>query len=678
MTKRYTPFRLILLLALFVIPYLLRANGDPTNPPTSGPKDPDLSALRVGHCNPITLPVVNCATQQIELSAYVSWTFSGLLEPIVATWNTGQVAHKITITNADLPGQWNWDASGTGCEPNHWNTDYNQPGTFFTGDLVLESFGAICPGESTVIDVESGGYDFPNYNWSPPNPTGQLTPYEIFAPGNYSLTVVDQIGCPFTEQINIPLSPTVNPVLSGTPQMCPEGDTGMVQVNQMWNAYMWGNGQTTNSIVITEPGLYEVTVTNNFGCTGVGLFGVLSGEVGAFPISMTAPAICVGQPDTLRVVGGYSSYMWSNNVSGITNIVTQPGTYTVTVTNFIGCTGTGSVTVAPLPTPTIAITTTPFCPGDTSTLTVTGGNFPNYSWSGGQTGNPIIATQPGTYTVTVSGATICATSTNVALVQNPAPTTTIANPAQLNCSLPQTMIDAGGTSSGPQFSYTWTTVGGNFVSGQDSLTPVVNAAGTYTLVTTNTTTGCTSSASVTVTSDMQAPPAPAGNPATLTCAVTNFNIGPALPPADTTLLPVWSTVGGNIVSGQNSWNPNVDAPGTYILTVTNPANNCTSTASVLISEDVAAPNSLIAPPSQLTCTMNTVALDGSGSSSGPNFNYQWSTLDGTISGNTNTAVSAAASVGTYTLLVTNSTNGCTATSSVTVTADVNIDRKSVV
>ncbi len=268
---------------------------------------------------------------------------------------------------------------------------------------------------------------------------------------------------------------------------------------------------------------------------------------------MTAPLICPGDPDTLRVVGGFSQYLWSNGTFGITNIVTQPGTYSVTVSNIHGCTNTGSVTVGLKPTPTLSASSTPFCPGGASTVTVSGGPPSSYLWSNSQTGNPITVSVPGTYTVTVSNATICPATASVSVNQSPAPITLIGQPSQLNCSFPQTVLNASASSSDSNHVFLWTTVGGNFVSGQNTLTPTVDASGTYTLLITNSLTGCTSSASVTVTSNMQAPPAPVGAPSTLTCTVTTLNIGPLSPPMDTTLVPSWSAgPGGNIVSGQGT------------------------------------------------------------------------------------------------------------------------------
>ena len=337
MTERHTFFRLILPFALFVVPYLLYANGEPVNgnPLNGGPDNPEAIDSKLGHCNPIVLPVINCVTHTIELSAFVNWAFTGVLEPFVANWNTGQVAHKITVVP---PGAWSWDPSVTTCEQSHWANEYNQPGTFFLGNIDITSTGAICSGGSVLLNVDVDNYPFTTYLWSPENPTGALSPFEAFEPGVYSLELRDELNCPFMEQINLPLSPPLNPSASGPPFMCPEGDTANIQVNQVWTSYAWSTGDTSKIIQILEPGGYNVTVTNQFGCTGETTVGIQSGAVNAVPISMTAQKICVGDRDTLRVVGGFVSYLWSNGVSNITNIVTQPGTYAVTVTNAYGCT----------------------------------------------------------------------------------------------------------------------------------------------------------------------------------------------------------------------------------------------------------------------------------------------------------------------------------------------------
>jgi len=685
MTQCYTRFCLLFSFMLFLLPLSLKANGHPTNgapnkeaPPSKAPfqySQATLDSLTAiyGHCNPITVAVPNCATKTITLSAFVQFLFSGQNLPIVVQWNTGEFAHSIIVTP---PGAWEWDPlsdpNSSGCEQSHWENTYTAQGIFFDGPLVVNGPLGICP--ETEYELTVSGLDsviLTSVEWTPGGSSS--IPLSINGPGTYSLTIEDEFGCPFTDNIIIPLSPPVLPILSGPIGMCSEADTGFVQVFPNFNQYIWENGETTNPLMVTEPGTYTVTVTNHLGCTGTREYWIPATDVPEININMNLPALCPGQSSILTADFGYSNYSWSNNGQSVIIIVSQAGTYTVTVTNSFGCTNTGSATLDSLPTPPISISTTPFCPGGSSSLTASGApGAPNYVWSNAQTTNPISVSTPGTYSVVVTGAGFCTNTASVVVTQLPPPLTVISPPAQITCAFPQTVLNATTSSSGANFVPTWSTVGGNFVSGQNTLTPTVNAPGTYTLLITNTSTGCTSSTSVTVTSNQVNPPAPVGNPATLTCAVTNLNIGPLPAPTDTLMKPAWATVGGNIVSGQSSWNPNVNDPGMYILTVTNTSNGCTSTASVNINEDVASPTAQIAPPSQLTCTMSTTALNGNGSSTGPNFTYQWSTSNGTITGPTNTLNTTAGAVGTYTLMVTNTTNGCTDTISTMVTADLNI------
>lgn len=61
----------------------------------------------------------------------------------------------------------------------------------------------------------------------------------------------------------------------------------------------------------------------------------------------------------------------------------------------------------------------------------------------------------------------------------------------LNCAVSQINLDGTKSANGNGYSYLWETVDGNIVSGASTPTPLVNAAGTYTLTITNETTGCT-------------------------------------------------------------------------------------------------------------------------------------------------------------------------------------------
>lgn len=658
----------LLFAAIWIWPGLAFAHlaGDPTRPD---------SLARLGHCTTVIVADTNCATHKVTLSAFVDWTFTGIRQPVVPIWSNGLAAHKISVSP---PGTWSWDANGTSagsCEPWHSFNSITIEGSFFEDSIDIMGPTSLCDyDDPQELTTNINGYsEFIDFVWSPPNPAGIAEPYPISGPGTISLMVTDAFGCMTSDQITIIDIPPVSATLIGPLRMCPEGDTGVVSVQNpgLFTNIQWENGEMTPEITINEPGNYQVTVTESHGCTGFGSISVPSGEVSPFSISSSSPGLCPGQRDTLRVLGGFASYAWSNQVMTLTNIVSQAGTYTVTVTNSFGCTGTNSVTVAPLLPPVIQINSTPLCPGDTAVLTAIGGG--QYAWSSGQSASAIIATIPGTYSVTVTGVGICTTSTTTVLDFASAPAIAISAPASLNCLVKQVALDGANSSTGPNFSQLWTTLDGHFVSGDSTLNPLVDAPGTYVLSIVNNLSGCIARDTVVVIRDTLAPPADPGLPSILTCSVQNVLLGPVPTPGNPDLLPAWSVgAGGNISSGAFTWAPSVDQPGIYILLVTNALNGCTSTNSIAIGQDISSPLVQIAAPDLITCMMDTVPLNGSGSSSGPGFTYAWTTPNGLLGGPSDSLLSGASSVGTYDLLVTNTLNGCTAIASVTVSADVNI------
>jgi len=131
------------------------------------------------------------------------------------------------------------------------------------------------------------------------------------------------------------------------------------------------------------------------------------------------------------------------------------------------------------------------------------------------------------------------------------------------------------TASTTATAYSWTGPNGFTSSTQN---PVVSAGGQYT-VTATLSGGCTVSAPVTVTENKAAPDITATG-ASLACA-------------NSVTISASSSVSGATYNwtGPNSFtstaqNPVVSAVGTYIATVTNPANNCTASQSVTVTSGV--------------------------------------------------------------------------------------------
>ncbi|MDV7395840.1 hypothetical protein RZS08_30900, partial [Arthrospira platensis SPKY1] len=105
-----------------------------------------------------------------------------------------------------------------------------------------------------------------------------------------------------------------------------------------FTSYQWSNGQQTPSIAISTGGVYSVTVTNSAGCTGTTSYNVTQNP-SPMP-SITGPtAICFGDAVLLNAGAGYTSYNWSTGANTPVALITQPGGYSVTVTNSFGCSG---------------------------------------------------------------------------------------------------------------------------------------------------------------------------------------------------------------------------------------------------------------------------------------------------------------------------------------------------
>lgn len=98
--------------------------------------------------------------------------------------------------------------------------------------------------------------------------------------------------------------------------------------------YNWSNGETTETIQVSESGLYEVIVTDNEGCLGV------SNEIEVVVLQIEAPAItaegeltfCSGESVTLTSTEG-QTYTWSTGADTQSIEVTSSGVYSVAVSD---------------------------------------------------------------------------------------------------------------------------------------------------------------------------------------------------------------------------------------------------------------------------------------------------------------------------------------------------------
>ncbi|MEO8146257.1 MAG: T9SS type A sorting domain-containing protein [Bacteroidia bacterium] len=340
----------------------------------------------------------------------------------------------------------------------------------------LNHVNVLCNGALTgAVDIDvSGGTPSYSYNWSNGSSSQDLT---ATGAGTYTCTITDSRGCTATISVTITQLTAIVVNCSSTNAICFNANNGTVSVSASGGtpgySYLWSNGITTASQSSLAPGTYTVTVTDANGCTKT-CSSVVTQPPLVVPTITGSTAICAGSSKTLNAGAGYSAYSWSTGATTQTITVSTAGTFTVTVTNASGCTGSASVTtvVNPLPVPSINGVSA-VC---TVSTTVISANavYSSYNWSTGAT-TQSITVPGGTYTVTVSNTFGCTSSASktIAIVSTvPAQPGVItgSNVVCKNSNGPYSIATVPGATS-----YTWTAVSGASVStGQGSTSVVIN------------------------------------------------------------------------------------------------------------------------------------------------------------------------------------------------------------
>ena len=298
---------------------------------------------------------------------------------------------------------------------------------------------------------------------SPPPPGGDIFNFEPelnVTAGQQFLICLSNFSSQIT---NLPLNffgtanascTAVQPVTVAGTTICPGQSATLTANSPGATTYAWSNGATTSSITVspTVTTSYTVTVTAPAanGATGTGTATAIvtvlpstSPQCGCTVTASNNGPVCVGSTFNLsasNVNGG--SFVWSlagnqiGNTQNVTNIpAASVGSFpiTVTATDNLGntCTGTTTVVVNPLPNVSAGIDQST-CLGNSITLTGTGAN--TYQWSGGvQNGLPFAPSSSSAYTVTGTDQNGCINSDDVSVTVLYAQMPSISPSVSLGC-----------------------------------------------------------------------------------------------------------------------------------------------------------------------------------------------------------------------------------------------------
>ncbi len=294
-----------------------------------------------------------------------------------------------------------------------------------------------------------------------------------------------------------------------------------------------------------------------------------------------------------------------------------------------------------------------FCTGGNVTLNASTGTGYTYVWKrnsttiSGATSSSYLASQAGSYTVTISNGGCSTTSAASTVTVAAAPTATIsAGGATTFCTGGSVVLTASAVSGN---TYVWRR-DGTTISGATSNTYSATIAGSYTVVVTNGGCGASSTAiAVSVTAAPTATLTPAGS----TALCTGGSVVLSTPTATGNTY-LWK-LNGTTISGATSNSYTATQAGSYTVTVTR-AGCSASSAAQNVTVGSAPVASLTAAGSTSLCNGGSVVLN---TSTGAGNTYVWKQNGITITGATGSSYTAN-TPGNFTVTVTN--GGCVANS----------------
>lgn len=521
------------------------------------------------------------------------------------------------------------------------------------------------------------------YKWAgPTNFSASTSAPSVTEAGTYTVTVTGYNGCTSTATALV-ASDKEKPLLSGNATdilTCKNLTVGILasvaSVSPVQTIAWSGPASYTSSVEdpsdIKAPGQYLLTVTPKNGCTSTTTVTVNQNIVAPQNPTATGGQLDCNKP-SIKLGAGTStqnvSYTWAGpggiTLNGQTPDVNNPGTYTVTITNQANdCTSTATALVTQDPSlPNIsAKTDTLTCARKTVVLdanSTTAGV--TYAWTGpngfsNATQDPIVD-RPGAYQVVVTGTNGCKSTFDLNVAQDIAPPTLEAKGDTITCATNSGTLSSITTT--PNVSYAWT--GPNNFSATVA-NPTVTVVGDYTVVLTARN-GCQSTATVRVSPDQSAPQVDVKG-GTISCAVKQINLD-AKEKSNKNVR--WNWTGPNGFTSAIA-NPQVTLPGSYTLVTTNIDNGCTVTSNAQVADDTKGPQVATNTPRELNCSVTEVNISASVPVSGT-YTYQWSTVGGVISSGQQSALAKATAAAKYTVVVTDTRNGCSTVADVTVKAD---------
>jgi subtilisin-like proprotein convertase family protein len=564
---------------------------------------------------------------------------TGGMIPYTYLWDDGEIiqdrslisanTYCVTITDANNCTQ---DTCLTISEPTALVLDISSTTTTCMGNNI----------DGTATVVASGGAAGGMYTFLWNDSQTNSTASNLNA-ATYVVTVTDGNDCTAVESIDVN-SPDAIVIDSIIPIdiLCNGGNTGFAEVFASGGngnfTYLWSDqlAQFSNPANSLPTGTYAVTITDANMCTATASIFVDEPDVLSTTINPT-DVLCFGGNDgvgTANPVGGVEpyNYAWNTLPGQFTQDVNTliQGDYTVTVTDFNGCTTSTSMTINEPATAISAVVNQTFegCFDQNeskATVTPVGGTGINYAYEWNNMPASIMATASNlaaqNYAVIVTDENGCQTTVDVLITEleeviasaiNVDPSCFEANDGQLGVNIVNGGVGGGDLNN---YNYAWSNASNNQLNSN-------LVAGDYTLTVTDAQ-GCSGEAVYSL-----------SQPAEIT-ATAIIDDTDCFGSADGQINIQITTQGGGFPIDSYQWDANANnqisqiatdlALGNYLVTITD-NTNCSTVTSFEIKQPTPIEASFVVEDNPcFNDNIGTISTTTNGGS--PEYSYEWTNTD---------------------------------------------------
>jgi gliding motility-associated-like protein len=220
----------------------------------------------------------------------------------------------------------------------------------------------------------------------------------VIFPGVYSVKVTGNNSCMNTDTIAVKVTPLPVFSLGNDTTLC-DTKTLLYNFSLPGASYLWSDGSTGNSFVVSKPGDYSLRVTQ----AGCALSKMINVAYKPMPVVNLGndTVLCRGDILTLNAFNLSANYLWQDNSKQSQFAITTDGLYDVTV-NLNGCIKQDSIKVLYKDVPHFSLgNDTAICRGMEWVLSPVVDTKVSYQWQDGSTQAFYTIKDTGTYAVQV-------------------------------------------------------------------------------------------------------------------------------------------------------------------------------------------------------------------------------------------------------------------------------------